>query len=242
MGTSTNYSGPPHWQSAKTETTRLGGAGPISDAQAASVLSTYVGQMLTADSLGFGPALATGTQTPDTQIGTGGDGLGGNRGSATSGGSGGGGGGGGGRGSGGGGGRPRRIGRSARTVARGIGSFLSDVVNLGFAAALAQRGITDLSGKTPEEIVMTLADIFGGPANLIDETALREALIALMQDWTEDVQTIEGLDQAVLRAAQDISVTLRRFLAHYIFEVYKTVGYHGILEVDPVRWTVGSEK
>ena len=103
-------------------------------------------------------------------------------------------------------------------------------MNLGFAAALAQRGITDLSGKTPEEIVMTLADIFGGPASLIDETALREALIALMQDWTEDVQTIEGLDQAVLRAAQDISVTLRRFLAHYIFEVYKTVGYHGILE------------
>jgi hypothetical protein len=139
--------------------------------------------------------------------------------------SGGGGGGGGGDGGGGGG----RGGGSARSVARGIAGFLSDVGTKGFREALAEHGLTDLSGKTPDEIVMELGDILGGPASLIEQTALRDALMALMLNWSESVQEVDGLAQSVTTASQNIEGTLHEFFGHYIFEVFKTVGYQGVL-------------
>jgi len=106
---------------------------------------------------------------------------------------------------------------------------LSDVGTKGFREALAEHGLTDLSGKTPDEIVMELGDILGGPASLIEQTALRDALMALMLNWSESVQEVDGLAQSVTTASQNIEGTLHEFFGHYIFEVFKTVGYQGVL-------------
>lgn len=127
------------------------------------------------------------------------------------------------------GGRVHRIGGSARSVARRIGGFLADVASKGFREVLAERGLTDLTGKSPDEIALALADILGGPASLIEETALRGALMELVLEWSEGVQGIDGLVESVTNAAQNIEGALHDFFGHYIFEVFKTVGYQGVL-------------
>jgi hypothetical protein len=237
MGTSTNYGGSANWGPTRTDTTTAGGGGPVSPEKASEILSGIVDQMDTAPQLGFGPPLAppvgstvVPTPTVSTHASTSGaSGTGaGARGSGAGAGRGGGaGGGGGGRGGGGG---SRRVSGSARTVARGIGSFLSDVATKGFAAALAERGLTDLNGKSPDEVALALADVLGGPSSLIEETALRDALMALVLDWSLEAQNLDGLAQAAGAAAQNIEQALHSFFGHYIFEVFKTVGYQNVLE------------
>lgn len=212
MGTSTNYSGSPNWGPAKSEATRVGGEGHVTPQKAASIVSGFVDQMARAPQLGFGAPLSGQ--------------RGGTAGAATGAGSkGGGGGGGGGSGRGG----TRQIGGSARTVARGIGGFLADVETKGFREALAERGLTDLSGKTPDEIALALADLLGGPSSLIEQTALRDALMALVLAWSEGMKGLDELAQSVTSAAQNIEAALHAFFGHYIFEVFKTVGYQGVL-------------
>lgn len=217
MGTSTNYSGSPNWGPAKTETTRVGGGGHVTPQKAGSIVSGFVDEMARAPQLGFGAPLSSQRS-----------------GSVTPSGGGGGRGGGGGAGRGGGGGRggrggTRRFGGSARTIARGIGGFLADVGTKGFREALAERGLIDLAGKSPDEIALTLADLLGGPASLIEQTALRGALMELVLEWSEGVQGIDGLVESVTSAAQNIEGALHDFFGHYIFEVFKTIGYQGVL-------------
>lgn len=203
MGTSINYSGSPNWGPARSQTTRVGGEGHVTSQKASSIVSAFVDQMARAPQLGFGGPLSCqggGTGTPSGSGGAGGGGGGGRH----------------------------RIGGSARTVARGIGSFLEDVRTRGFREALAERGLTDLTGKSPDEIALALADLLGGSASRIEETALRGALMELMLEWSEGVQGIEGLSDSVTNVAQDIEGALHAFLGHYIFEVFKTVGYQGV--------------
>lgn len=239
MGTSTNYGGSSNWGPTRTDTTTAGGGGPLSPEKASEILSGLVDQMDGAPQLGFGPPLAppdgaTATAPipiPSTPTSSpGGIGLG-VQGSESGAGRGrGGSGGGGGAGGRGGGGGSRRISGSARTVARGIGSFLSDVANKGFAEALTERGLTNLDGKSPDEIALALADVLGGPSSLIEETALRDALMALVLEWSLEAQDLDGLAQAANAAAQNIEQALHCFFGHYVFEVFKTVGYQNVLE------------
>lgn len=205
MGTSTNYTGSPNWAPAKKETTRAGGEGHVTPQKAASIVSNFVSQMAQAPSLGFGQPLSSQGSGSSSRTGSGGAGGGGGRGGM------------------------RRIGSSARTVARGIGGFLADVGSKGFREALAERGLTDISGKTPDEVALALADLLGGPSSLIEETALRDALIALVLAWLEGAKEIEMFAESVTAAAQNIEATLHQFFGHYIFEVFKTVGYQGVL-------------
>jgi len=205
MGTSTNYPGSPNWGPAKSETTRVGGEGYVTPQKAGSIVSGFVDQMTRAPQLGFGAPLS---------------GQGGGSGTPSRG-SGGNGGGGGGHGT-------RRIGGSARTVAREIGGFLADVHAKGFREALTERGLTDLTGMSPDEVAFALADILGGPASLIEQTALRGALMELVLEWSEGMQDVDGLAESITNVAQNIEGTLHAFFGHYIFEVFKTVGSQGV--------------
>jgi hypothetical protein len=220
MGTSTDYLGSPNWSSEKTETTRVAGQGPITPQKAESILSGFVDQMARAPQLGFGPPLSTQGSRSAAPTGEGDRGGGGSAGGGVGRRGGGGGGGGGGA---------HRIGGSTRSVARGIGGFLADVGAKGFREALAERGLTDLNGKSPDEIALTLADLLGGPASQIEQTALRGALMELVLEWSDGVQGVDGLVESVTNAAHNIEGALHDFFGHYIFEVFKTVGYQGVL-------------
>jgi len=206
MGTSTNYSGSPNWGPAKTEATRVGGEGHVTPQKAGSIVSGFVDQMTRDPQLGLGALLSSQGGSSAATSRRSGNGSGG-----------------------GGGGGTHRVGGSARTVARGIGGFLADVGTKGFREALAERGLTDLTGKSPDEIALALADILGGPASLIEQTALRGALMELVLEWSEGVKEIDGLVESVTNVAQNIEGALHDFFGHYIFEVFKTVGYQGVL-------------
>jgi hypothetical protein len=206
MGTSTNYKGSPNWGPLKSETTQTGGEGHVTPQKAASIVGGFVGQMQRDSQFGFGAPLSSGGS---------GSGRGGNAG----------GGGGGRRG----GGTGQRAGKTARAVARGVGSFLADVRTKGFREALAERGLTNLDGKSPDEIALAIADLLSGPASLIEQTALRNALMELVLKWSEGVEQIDELANAVAGVAENIEGALRDFFGHYIFEVFKTVGYQGVL-------------
>ena len=212
MGTSTNYAGSPNWGPAKSETTRVAGEGHVTPQKTASIVSNFVGEMARSPQLGFG------------------SGGGGSSGGGGGGGTGGGGSGGRGGGGGGGGGGGRRSGGSARSVGQSIGQFLADVQTKGFKECLAEKGLTDLDGKSPDEIALALADLLGMPASLIEQTALRDALNALVLEWSEGVSGIDGLTESVNAAAQNIEATLHSFFGHYILEVFKTVGCQGVME------------
>ncbi|MDD2598123.1 MAG: hypothetical protein PHO37_02700 [Kiritimatiellae bacterium] len=205
MGTSINYLGSPNWGPAKSETTRVGGQGHVTPQKAASIVKSFVDQMQQASQLGFGTPLSSqrdgfGVVSRDGKDRH----RGGVRGT-------------------------RRPDGSARTVARRIGGFLGDVHAKGFRNVLSELGFTDITNKSPDEIAFALADFFGGPASLIEQTALRGALMELVLEWSEGVQEIEGLIESVTNAAENIEDTLYTFFGHYIFEVFKTVGYQGVL-------------
>lgn len=208
MGTSTNYKGSPNWRPLKSETTQTGGEGFLTPQKATSIVGGFVGQIQRDSQFGFGAPLSSGGGGPGRGGGSNaGGGSGGRRGGGTG----------------------QRTGKTARSVARGVGSFLADVRAKGFRDALAERGLTNIDGKSPDEIALAIADLLSGPASLIEQTALRNALMELVLKWSEGVVQIDELANAVAGVAQNIEGTLRGFFGHYIFEVFKTVGYQGVL-------------
>ncbi|PXA05719.1 hypothetical protein DDZ13_02280 [Coraliomargarita sinensis] len=206
MGTSTNYSASPNWKDAKKQVTQAGGEGFVTPEKAASLISTLVSQMAKESSLGFGSPSGGGGSG-----GAGGSGGGGSRGGTGVGRS------------------TRASGGSIRNVARGVGSFLSEVQQKGFEQALADHGLTDLSDKSPYEIALELADILYEPASLIDDNILRDALIDMMMEWSEGQDSFEDLSANFEEASSDINGVLHELMGHYIYQVFKSVGYQGVL-------------
>ena len=192
------------------ETTRVAGEGHTTPAKAASIIAGVVTEMARSRQLGFGQPLSLGTglrAAPGGSSGRSGGGGGGGRAGAAG-----------------------SSGRSAiRSVAQGLGSFLADVNEKGFREALAERGLTDLDGRSPQEIALALADVLGGPASLIDETAVRAALMDLVMEWCESDDAQE-FDDLVSSAAENIESVLYKFFANYIFEVFKTVGAQNVIK------------
>jgi hypothetical protein len=214
MGTSTNYSASPNWKTTKQQVTQAGGEGFVTPDKAASLVTTLVNQMAKESTLGFrsssrgsggGGATGTGGATGGTSGASGGSG-------------------------GAGGGASRASGGSIRNVAQGLGSFLSDIQQKGFQQALADRGLTNIADKTPDEVALGLADLLSEPASLIDDTVLRDALIELMMDWSEDQDSVEDLGTNVEALSSDINNVLHDLMGHYIYQVFKAVGYQGVLK------------
>ena len=206
MGTSTNYKGSPNWGPLKSETTQTGGKGFVTPQKAASIVGGFVGQMQKDSQFGFGAPLSSRSSESGrsgVHTGRGGGGRGG--------------------------GGTHQTGKTARSVARSVGSFLADVRTKGFRKALAEQGLINLDGKSPDEIALALADLLGGPASLIEQTALRDALMRLVLEWSEGTDQIDELADTMTSVAENIESTLCRFLGHYIFEVFKTIGYQGVL-------------
>ncbi|HAV12050.1 MAG TPA: hypothetical protein DCX06_00955 [Opitutae bacterium] len=130
----------------------------------------------------------------------------------------------------GGGGSTRASGGSIRNVARGVGSFLSDVQQKGFEQALVDRGLSDLSDKSPDEVALEIVDILCEPTSLIDDTVLRDALIDMMMDWSEGKDSLEDLGANIESASSNIGGVLHELMGHYIYHVFKSVGYQGVLK------------
>lgn len=102
---------------------------------------------------------------------------------------------------------------SGRATFAGFAGFLADAGKRGTAQALHGRGISGLAGRSIEEVVAELADIFL-PSNGTDEDGVaRRAVIETLVEVMDD----EGKVKDFLNcSADEISAMLRAFLVNYI--------------------------
>jgi len=207
MGTSKDFGGAPRWGPVKAEVTTAGGEA-VDQKVAAKLVTSFVQQMAGAPSGGFGG-------------GSGGGGGGGGGGGAV--------GGGGGRGGGrSGGGKSRSS--SVRGAAQSIGRFFADVAKVGFREAIEKIGLKQIDQMTPAELALALADLLGGDASLFDQTAVRDAVAELMQNFAEGPNSIEAFGAVLAQQAQNIESVLENFLGNYVFEMFCSTTYKGVLE------------
>lgn len=210
MGTSKDFGGAPRWSGVKAEVTTAAGDS-VDQKVAAKLVASFVGQMAGAPSGGFGG-------------GSGGSG----RGRGSGGGVRGGGGGGGGRGGRAGG---RRSGSSAvRGAAQRIGNFFANVEKYGFREALEKAGLKQIDQMTPAELALAIADVLGGDASLFDQTAVRDAIAELMQDLADGPKSLEAFGDVLAQEARNIESIIEGFLGNYVFEMFCSTTYKGVLE------------
>ena len=108
--------------------------------------------------------------------------------------------------------------RAAQNVAQNIGGFFSSVANLGFREAFEQAGLGLLEGKSVGEIAYSLLDYLGGPSSTLDQVDARKALTDLMGDIFHDVNSPEGVEEAMERISHGESFAdmIGSFFGHYI--------------------------
>jgi hypothetical protein len=133
-----------------------------------------------------------------------------------------GGGGGGGGGSRSGGGKGGGGGGGVRGAAASLGSFLKDVREHGLKSALEERGFTDVEGRDPNELILLLADILGGPGSLIDDVDLRAALCELLRELCRDQNNFASLEEAFRGASANLEQVITSLFGYYIFERFNT--------------------
>lgn len=117
-----------------------------------------------------------------------------------------------------------------RGAAQSIGSFFANVAKLGFREAIEKIGLKQIDQMTPAELALALADLLGGDASLFDETAVRDAVAELMQDFAEGPKSIEAFGAVLAQQAQNIESVLENFLGNYVFEMFCSTTYKGVLE------------
>lgn len=118
----------------------------------------------------------------------------------------------------------------ARNVAARFGSFVSDVRSLGFAEAAAKLGLSDLSGRTVSEILLSLHDRIGGDSSTIDEADARQALSDLQQELFKEAENVEDLEAILLDASQNLENILERFFGFYIFEQFSRISFERLVQ------------
>jgi len=215
MGTSRDFLGSPKWGTTKGQATSAGSAGAVGTEKAGKLVASFVQQLGSATTGGFGPKVSGG-------------GHGGGQGSA-GGGRGRGGGSGGGGGGRGGYGRSGSTSGGARGVAAGVGRFVSDVAKVGLSKALEALGLKSCDGKSAAEVALTLQEALGGPATTVDQEDLRAALGELMEELLSPVDAFAEVEQAFREAAANLSHVIERLFSHYIFQRFCTLNYHGVM-------------
>jgi len=208
MGTSKDFGGSPRWSGVKTEATTAAGD-PIDQKVAAKLVGSFVGQMVSAPSGGFGGGVGGGSGGVRSGGGarSGGGGRGGSRGGGKHSGS-----------------------AAVRGAAQRIGSFFANVEKYGFRTALEKAGLKQIDQMTPAELALAIADVLGGDASLFDQTAVRDAIAELMQNLADGPQSLEAFGEVLAQQAQNIESIIESFLGNYVFEMFCSTTYKGVLE------------
>jgi len=107
------------------------------------------------------------------------------------------------------------VGRAARSIARNLGAFISDVGRVGLDKALRNAGWADLIGRPVNEILVGLLDRLGGEASTIDEVDARMALSELQDKYFGDAETAAELEQRLTDQVHSLNDILSDFFGLY---------------------------
>lgn len=100
----------------------------------------------------------------------------------------------------------------------------------GFREAIEKIGLKQIDQMTPAELALAIADLLGGDASLFDQTAVRDAITEMMQDYADGPKSVEAFGEVLANQAQNIDTVLETFLGNYIFEQFCSTTYKGVLE------------
>lgn len=119
--------------------------------------------------------------------------------------------------------------RSATSGAR-LANFINTAQRSGFNEALRQFNITHLQDKPLEEFLDSLNDILSGDGGLLDDDALNRAMAVTIDDLTEDIESIDELDELLSGDSIDIESTLQVYYANLLAENFEQKEYSYVRE------------
>ncbi len=121
------------------------------------------------------------------------------------------------------------FGRAAAKTGQKLGGFLSRVATVGLNEALREIGLSDLIGKSAEDVVNGLTDAFTDPASSLDEEAARVALYELHSELLVECDTFEDVEESLKEVieAPGIIKTIADFFGRYIYRIFCRDFYEG---------------
>lgn len=121
------------------------------------------------------------------------------------------------------------IGRAATQTGQRLGNFLSRVSEIGLAETLKEFELSDLIGKSAEEVTIGLTDAFTNPASSLDDEAARVALYELYQELLEKSENFEDVDTAFTQVVDEPGIikTIADFFGKYIYRIFCRDFYEG---------------
>jgi hypothetical protein len=122
-------------------------------------------------------------------------------------------------------------GRVAQKIARNVGGFFSSIGGLGFVEALRQSGLGALAGKPVKDIIFSLLDYLGGPANTIDEVDARNALSRVLDELLQEANDFEGVEKILEETSRGdaLGKFLILFFGYYLYEQFCRVFYERLV-------------
>lgn len=122
--------------------------------------------------------------------------------------------------------------RAARNVAGNIAGFVTSVGTQGFRETLRMVGLGSLEGKSVEEIICSLADYLGGPANTANDADLRKAILDLTDELLSEAEGFDDVEKIMEELSQkgNLNKLLIKFFGYYLYEQFCRVFYERLVE------------
>lgn len=130
-------------------------------------------------------------------------------------------------------GNSKIAGRSGIKTAKKLGGFIGGFIASGgdLSQTLSQTGLTDLTGKTVEDVVNHLIEFCSGPASTIDDRAAKEASRRLLEEITSNANTIEELQENLQNTVDQESLEdlMIKYFGYYILEHLSVMFYEHLV-------------
>tara|TARA_R110002020_G_scaffold174401_2_gene365858 strand:- start:2369 stop:3118 length:750 start_codon:yes stop_codon:yes gene_type:complete len=124
-------------------------------------------------------------------------------------------------------------GRSGIKTAKKLGGFIGGFVDSGgdLSQILSQTGLTNLTGKSVEDVIDHLIEFCSGPASTIDDRAAKEASRKLLEEIAGNASTFEELQESLQNTVdQDTLEDLMvKYFGYYVLEHLSIMFYEHLV-------------
>jgi len=125
------------------------------------------------------------------------------------------------------------FGRSGIKTSKKLGSFLGGFASSGgdIRNILVQTGLSNLTGKTVEDVINHLIEYCSGPASTIDDKAAKEASRKLLEQIASDAATIEEFEEKLKGRLNHDSIEdiMIQYFGYYIIEHLSVMFYEKLV-------------
>lgn len=131
-------------------------------------------------------------------------------------------------------GKSKIAGRSGIKTAKKLGGFIGSYIASGgdLSHTLSQTGLTDLTGKSVEDVVNHLIEYCSGPASTIDDRAAKEASRKLLEEIASNANTIEELQEKFENTVdqETLEELMIKYFGYYVLEHLSVMFYEHLVK------------